>query len=214
MKNNLIYAIISIILYFSFKYYIPYWSYFIYPIDLFTTFLHEFGHWFFSLISWGNLHWLDINSDTSGMTTTSGWIRWMTVSWGYIWSSLFWALLLFSWANLNKYNKYITFLLMWLLTFSSLIWFYDITSSFIQISMAIVLLILYKTLNWNLSIVYQILGTLSLCHIVQDFNVWPTSDLANFSGILPAVVWMYIWLLIVLAIFATAIKITYFRKNS
>lgn len=213
MKKNLIYVIISIVLYFSLKNFIPYWNYFIYPIDLFTTFLHEFGHGFFSIISGWTLHTLDINSDTSWVATTSGWVPWMIVSGWYIGSALFGALLLFSWANLKKYNNHLTLVLIALLFTSSFLWFADWTSTLIQLWMAWTILFLYKYCRDYLWVIYQIFGSLSLCHIIQDFNVWPTSDLKNFSWILPATIWMYIWLLIVVLIFVFTIKITYFNFN-
>jgi hypothetical protein len=53
----------------------------------------------------------------------------------------------------------------------------------------------------------QFLGISSIIYIIEDFNVWPSSDLAKFSTFLPASVWMIIWLLIVLVITGYNLKL-------
>jgi hypothetical protein len=45
-------------------------------------------------------------------------------------------------------------------------------------------------------------GIASVVYIIQDFNVGPSSDLAQFErvvGIFPANIWKYIWLVLVLS---------------
>jgi hypothetical protein len=54
-----------IIAYFLLKYFLPFGHYVIYPINLFVTFLHEFGHAFFALVTGGNVLEVQVNSDGS-----------------------------------------------------------------------------------------------------------------------------------------------------
>jgi hypothetical protein len=51
-----------------------------------------------------------------------------------------------------------------------------------------------------------VLWVLTVAYIIQDFSVWPGSDLQKFADIfiiIPKIVWMYVWL-------AGVIFITYF----
>lgn len=63
----------------------------------------------------------------------------------------------------------------------------------------------------------MLLGLASIIYIIQDFNVGPSSDLAQMERELkyiPAKVWMYIWLAIVLAILALNLKMLFSKKTS
>jgi len=65
--------------------------------------------------------------------------------------------------------------------------------------------------------VLMLLGLASIIYIIQDFNVGPSSDLAAMERELkyiPAKVWMYIWLGIVLAILALNMKMLFSKKTT
>ena len=62
----------------------------------------------------------------------------------------------------------------------------------------------------------MLLGLASIIYIIQDFNVGPSSDLAQMERELkyiPAKVWMYIWLAIVLLILALNLKMLFSKKT-
>lgn len=62
----------------------------------------------------------------------------------------------------------------------------------------------------------MLLGLASVIYIIQDFNVGPSSDLAAMERELkyiPAKIWMYIWLGIVLALLALNLKLLFTVKE-
>ena len=63
----------------------------------------------------------------------------------------------------------------------------------------------------------MLLGLASIIYIIQDFNVGPSSDLAQMERELkyiPAKVWMYIWLAIVLCILALNLKMLFSGRTT
>jgi len=211
-SSNLLFLIFSVVLYYVIKYY--FWFYYIlYPIQLFVTFLHEFWHSFFALITGWNVLNLDINKDWSWLATNSWGIQSIILMWWYIGSALFWGILMFIGANYKKYSYIFSYIIVWLLFYSSIFWFADFMSSLIQVIFWISLFIIWKYFKVINSYFLELLWILSILYIIEDFNVWPTSDLSKFSNILPSFIWMYIWFGIVLILFAFFIKFTYFRKQ-
>src|SRR5579871_4590084 len=76
--------------------FIPYSDYLLYPLRLFITFIHESGHATAALISGGAVDSLHVAPNGSGVTWTSDspiW-AWLTLSAGYLGTTLFGALLL------------------------------------------------------------------------------------------------------------------------
>jgi len=69
----------------------------------------------------------------------------------------------------------------------------------ILILLALWLFFIAKKTKYD-SIILQALGVFSILYIIQDFAVWPSSDLAKFSHIVPSFIWMIIWLILVVAI--------------
>ncbi len=202
MKNKLATLSVLLIIYLLLKYFIPYWNYIVYPITLLVTFLHEFGHSFFAIITWWAVDSIQINSDGSWYATTAGWIRSIILMWWYIWSAIFWNLLLYVGAKSDKYSELIIYVISGLMIFTSIFWFNSFLTSIILLLIAWFLIFLAKKVQYD-SIILQFLWISSLLYIIQDFNVWPSSDLSKFSEIfivLPQVFWMYMWLIIVLII--------------
>lgn len=204
MKNKLsiLIILILILIYFGLKYYIPYGSYIIYPITLLVTFLHEFWHSFATIITWWDVKSIQINSDWSGFATTAGGWRSIVLMWWYIWSSILWNTLLYIWLKKEKYAEKVIYFLAWLMIFTAVFWFNSIFSSIILLVIAWLFIILAKKTSFD-SLILQFLWVTTLLYIIEDFNVWPWSDLTKFSEIfiiVPQTVWMYIWLIAVLAI--------------
>ena len=194
--------IILVLFYFFLKYTIPWGNYIIYPINLIVTFLHEFWHSFFAIITWWSVKSIEINSDWSWYAVTSWWIRSIVLMWWYIWSAIFWNMLLYIWYKKEKYSKSIIYLLSGLMTITWIFLFNSIFSSIILFIISALLFFIAKKTKFN-SIVLQFLWVASILFIIEDFNVWPWSDLEKFSDIfiiIPTFLWMYIWLIIVLVI--------------
>jgi len=199
MKNKLATLIVLIIIYLSLKHYIPYWAKIIYPINLLVTFLHELGHSFFAIITGWTVKGIEINSDWSWFAATSWWIRSFILMWWYIGSAIFWNILLYIWFKNKNLSEKIIYFLSWLMIFVAIFWFNSIFSSIILFTLAWLLLALAKYTSYD-ALILQFLGISSIIYIIEDFNVWPSSDLSKFSTFLPSSVWMIIWLLIVIII--------------
>jgi len=199
MKNKIWILIILIIIYILLKHVIPYWDKIVYPISLLVTFLHEFWHAFFAFITWWKVLWIHINSNGSWYTITSWWIRSLIEMWWYIWSAIFWNILLYIWFKKENISQYIIYSLSFLMIFVAIVLYNSIFSSLILITLAILLFFISKKTSYD-SLILQFLWVSTIIYIIEDFNVWPSSDLAHFSWILPVSIWMIIWLLIVLSI--------------
>lgn len=205
MKKNINHVwilIISIIFYFLLKYFIPYWDCIIYPINLLVTFLHEFWHAFFAIITWWNVKSIQINSNWSWFAITLWWISSIILIWWYIWSAIFWNILLYTWFKKKKIAKKIIYFLAWLMIFSWIIWFNSIFSSLLLFFLSGILIFLSRKTNYD-SVILQFLWLTSLLYVIEDFNVWPSSDISKFADLfifIPEFVWMIIWLIIVIII--------------
>ena len=203
-----------IITYILLKKYIPYWHYVVYPINLLVTFLHEFGHATWALITWWSVSSIEINSDWSWLAWTSWWWRSIVLMWWYIWSAIFWNILLYIWLKKEKLSEIVIYFLAGFMVFTAVIWFSGIISSIILFLIAGVLVVFAKKTDFD-SYILSFLWVASLVYIIEDFNGWPSSDLAKFSElfiIVPQFVWMYIWLLIVLFITTVNLKFILFKK--
>jgi hypothetical protein len=211
MKNKITTLIVLVIIYFLLKYFIPFGNYIVYPINLLVTFMHEFGHSFFAIITWGDVISIQINSNWSWFAKTSWWIRDIVVSWGYLGSAIFWNLLLYIWFKKEKLSQNILYFISALIIFVAIFWFNSIFSSIILFILAWGLFALAKYTKYD-SLALQFLWVSSILFIIEDFNVWPSSDLSKFSGILPSSVWMIIWLILVIAMTLWNLKIIFKKK--
>jgi len=191
-----------IIIYLFIKHFIPYGNYLVYPITLLVTFLHEFWHAFFAIITWGSVESLQINSDWSWVTETRGWIRFFVLMWGYIWSALFWNILLYISIKKQKFSQVILYILWWLMFWVWIFWFSSLISSILLFIFWWVLIFIAKQDKFE-QMILQFLWLSSLLYIIEDFNVWPSSDITKFADIfiiIPEFIWMLIWLILVLLI--------------
>jgi hypothetical protein len=76
--------------------FIPFASILTYPVRLFSTFIHETGHILAALLTFGSVKSMVVNFDTSGLTYTSGGLRFLISSSGYLGTALFGSLMLLS----------------------------------------------------------------------------------------------------------------------
>jgi len=199
MKIKILTLISLVIIYILLKHYIPYWDKIVYPITLLVTFLHEFGHSFFALITGWNVKAIEINRDWSWYAVTAWGIKNLVLMWWYIWSAIFGNILIYIGFKKPKTSEMIIYFLAWLMIFVAIFWFNSIFSSLILFALAGLLFVLAKYTSYD-AIILQFLGISSILYIIENFNVWPSSDLAKFSTFLPSSIWMIIWLLIVIVI--------------
>lgn len=77
----------------------------LYPFEIIGTVFHEFGHALTCWLTGGRVHSIDINMDESGLTRFSGGLFCLIVPAGYIGSSLFGCILLFTGFE-RRWSKY------------------------------------------------------------------------------------------------------------
>lgn len=170
------------------------------PINLFVTYLHEFGHAFGALITGGKVQALQVNEDGSGVTTTLGGSKTIILMGGYIGSAIFGNLLFYIGAKKPKIAQFTVYTLASTMAISAIVWFTSMYTTTFLLIFAIVLYFLASKTNLDRDIL-MFLGLASIIFIVQDFNVGPSSDLKAYAEhlvIFPSYVWMYIWLAVVI----------------
>lgn len=184
-------------------------------LTLFVTYLHEFGHALAALFTGGNVASLAVNTDGSGVTVTSGGIRWVIEIGGYIGSVLFGNLLFRVGLCHKSLSKWSLFALGLGMVLVSVVWFSTWTSLAILMGMGIVYMLVSRTRFSG--VMLACIGLYTALYAIYDYNVGPTSDLKAFSGVLPATVWMYVWLGLALLItgynfYKTSRRLIYKKK--
>lgn len=194
--KNIVYLLLAVTFY-LFLSYLPGVNILTFPIKILCTFLHEFGHAFFSIISGGHVHSLCVNMDGSGVTTTSGGSHGLITMGGYVGSAVFGNVMLrMSTESRASISLKVLSGIMFL---ASLFWFDNLITTGALIIFSISLFLLSKTKLC--SFIMSFLGVACVVYIIQDFNVGPSSDLNAYEsevGLFSAGVWMYIWLAIVI----------------
>ena len=74
----------------------------LYPIRLFVTFLHEFGHAAGAIITGGEVRHIRIDPNAGGVTQSAGGSRAITIMGGYIGSAIFGNALVYIGARKEK----------------------------------------------------------------------------------------------------------------
>ncbi len=187
-----------------------------YPLRLFVTFLHEFGHAFGALITGGDVLGFVVNEDGSGVTTTRGGVRSIVIMGGYIGSAIFGNLLFYIGARKERFAQATLYSISILMIIIAFVWFSSLFTTGFLILFAIGLSLLARFTNLD-QVILMFLGLSTILYIIQDFNIGPSSDLAAYADlfvIIPASVWMYIWLIIVVVLFALNIRMIFRRSKN
>ena len=185
-----------------------------YPLRLFVTFLHEFGHALGALITGGDVISFIVRNDGSGVTATQGGNRAIVIMGGYIGSAILGNLLFYIGARQQRLAKATLYSISGIMFVVAIAWFSSIFTTVFLILFALALGLIAKFTKFD-QIVVMFLGLASILYIIQDFRVGPRSDLADYAEhfvIIPSTVWMYIWLVVVLILFVLNIKVI-FKKS-
>ena len=173
--------------------------------------LHEFGHALGALISGGGVENLQINPDGSGFARTRGGSRSIILMGGYLGSAIFGNILFLVAARAKPFVQPFLVMLAIGMLYAGFFWFTSMFTTLFLIGFALtIFLIIWKT-NWEREVL-MFFGLASILYIIQDFNVGPSSDLAKYAevmGIFSANVWMYIWLILALALFIWNLKVIF-----
>lgn len=196
---RLLYLLISVAVYVVLCY-VPGLNYVAKPVELLCTFLHEFGHAFFSLVTGGSVHSLCVNMDGSGVTCTSGGSEPLILMGGYVGSAAFGNAMI-RLATGETTSSITLKVLSTAMIISSMWWFDNLITTGALLIFGVGLFLISNTKAC--SFVLSFLGVACVVYIVQDFNVGPSSDLKAYEGavgVFSANTWMYVWLVIVVAI--------------
>lgn len=168
----------------------------LYPIRLFVTFLHEFGHALGAVITGGWVEEVQINHDGSGWTRSANGNRPITIMGGYLGSAIFGNILFYVGARLRWMVKPMLAILIIAMLVTAFYWFNSLFTTSVLVGFSLVLGFIALKTEFGREVL-MFLGLASVLFIIQDFNVGPRSDLKAYEEvmvILPAQVWMYIWL--------------------
>ncbi len=188
----------------------------LYPIRLFVTFLHEFGHAIAAVLTGGWVEDVQINADGSGFTRSVNGNRPITIMGGYLGSALFGNILFYTGARGRKMVKPMLFLVIAAMLVTGFYWFNSVFTTAILIAFSFVLAFIAIKTNFG-SDVLMFLGLASVIYIIQDFNVGPTSDLKAYEEVMvfiPAQVWMYIWLAVAVLLLVYNLRLLFAGGSS
>jgi hypothetical protein len=199
-SNILSRVAVVLAIYLTIKYLVPNGRMLLYPVNLLVTFLHEFGHSLAALLTGGGVNRVQVSADGSGFTETVGGWRALILMGGYLGSAVFGNLLFYIGVKKPHLASKTLYVLAVLMLFTGLWWFNSLFTTILLALFAVAAMLLAKKPNWAGNAL-MFLGLASIIHIIEDFNVGPTSDLAQYAEtipLVPASVWMYVWLAIVL----------------
>lgn len=181
----------------------------LYPIRIFVTFLHEFGHAAGGLLTGGDVMAVQIDPRGGGRTTIAGGNFAVILMGGYLGSAIFGNLLFYIAARRERWVKPLMGLLVIAMTVTAFVWHNSFfTTALLCLFAAVLAWIGFKTKFGR--DVLMVLGLASIIYILQDTAVGPSSDLRKFETemrFLPARVWMVIWLVMALAMLAVNLKL-------
>jgi len=151
-----------------------------YPIRLFVTFLHEFGHAIGAVLTGGWVEEVQINADGSGWTRSANGNRPITIMGGYLGSAIFGNILFYVGARAQLFVKPLLVLVIFSMLVTGFYWFNSFfTTAVLILFSAALFYIAFKT-NFGREVL-MFLGLASVLYIIQDFNVGPTSDLKAYE---------------------------------
>jgi len=181
----------------------------LYPIQMLVTYLHEFGHALGALITGGSVHKIQINQNGSGFTQTAGGSRAIILMGGYLGSAIFGNIIFFIGARAKPLVKPLMILIALSMIGTGIFWYNSGFTSMFLIGFAAILLLIALKTDFGREVL-MFLGLACIAYIIQDFNVGPSSDLEKYAELLkifPPNVWMYIWLVLAIILFAINIKV-------
>lgn len=179
---------------------IPFGSMVLYPFQLLVTVLHEFGHALGAIITGGLVASVQINSDGSGVTYTSGGWRPIVIAGGYIGSGIFGNIIIRSGLRYGSWSKYLLGGLLAILVVIATIWSRSLSNTIICAIFAASIYWISRKSDEFMAWFLVFTGLVSVLYVIQDFRVGPSSDLQQFAQELPIMshtMWMYAWLVAV-----------------
>lgn len=202
--------------------FIPYAEYLTFPVRLFVTYVHEAGHAFATLLSFGTVNRIAIFWDGSGVTETMGGTRLFISSAGYLSTTLYGSILLLLLRRRNN-AKTTALLTGGLLVAITIVWGGNWLAWVIGLLLGAALIALAlkgkpKVLHFLMSFVavqcilnafYDLLTLMYL----SAFHTQAATDAKNMeistNGFIPAMFWAFGWSVISVLMLATTMMVYY-----
>ena len=198
---------------------IPIISFILYPFKLFVTYVHEASHGVAAIITGGHFLKLTMEWDTSGLAYTSGGWRVLVISAGYLGSSIFGGLL-FLVAFRKGWEKVILIGLGAFFLICTILFARNPVALVTGFTFGILFLILIKYSNKLVTIFIGFLAIQNCFYSFVDlsnlFNISVTSNINTDAmamsqeltkGVLPAPVFVLVWLIMSIIIFIVFLQI-------
>lgn len=201
---------------------IPYFGFVVYPFRLFGTFVHELGHGLAALATGGHFERFTVSPDLSGLAWSSGGIRFVIASAGYVGSAVFGGVLILLAARGLSARTLLTALGV-LLGLLCLLFVRNLFGIATGLAIAAALVVAGRRLRSPWSDVLLLVLALQL--VLDGFNSLFTVlrlstatnvqtdalSMAQATGV-PAVVWAAVWTVLSLAMLLVTLRLAYRRR--
>ncbi|MDC8014173.1 M50 family metallopeptidase [Tahibacter soli] len=201
---------------------IPYFGFVVYPFRLFGTFVHELGHGLAALATGGHFERFTVSPDLSGLAWSSGGIRFVIASAGYVGSAVFGGVLILLAARGLSARTLLTALGV-LLGLLCLLFVRNLFGIATGLAIAAALVVAGRRLRSPWSDVLLLVLALQL--VLDGFNSLFTVlrlstatnvqtdalSMAQATGV-PAVVWAVVWTVLSLAMLLVTLRLAYRRR--
>ena len=118
----------------------------IYPLKLLVVMMHETGHALAALLTGGVVEGIEVNSRQGGLTLTKGGIRLITLSAGYLGSSVIGAITLYA-STRKPWQNFIAEVFGALIIFETLLWVRDLFTFGFAIGMGVLCILIGRYLR-------------------------------------------------------------------
>lgn len=188
----------------------------LYPIRIFVTFLHEFGHAAGAILTGGTVYKVELlpGAGAGGSTQVSGGFRPIIIMGGYLGSAIFGNILFYIAAKKPSWSKAVIGLLIAAMVMTAVIWYQSVFTTAILLAYAGVLFYIGFKTRFGRDVL-MLLGIASVIYILQNTAIGPSGDLANFEahmGFIPARGWMLIWFCVAIGFLALNLKLLWGAK--
>lgn len=192
----------------------------VYPVKLFTVFLHELSHGLAAVLTGGRIVSIKLTADQGGLAATAGGWELLVIPAGYLGSMLFGGLILLAAAR-SRADKPISLLIALTVAAVTLLFVRNLFGFAFGLAFAAAMAALGRwggsTLN---DFVLRLLGLTSILYAVIDIysdlivRTVPCSDAVAMSRLLfgPPVMWGVLWMLLALAAAAFFLKLSLGRS--
>lgn len=201
---------------------IPYFGFVVYPFRLFGTFVHELGHGLAALATGGHFERFTVSPDLSGLAWSSGGIRFVIASAGYVGSAVFGGVLILLAAR-GLPARSLLIALGVLLGLLCLLFVRNLFGIATGLAIAAALVVAGRRLRSPWSDVLLLVLALQL--VLDGFNSLFTVlrlstatnvqtdalSMAQATGV-PAVVWAVLWTVLSLAMLLVTLRLAYRRR--